>query len=222
MEGIDVIVGGHSHTKLDAPVFDETGDEPTVIVQANEYNKFLGTLDVVFDADGKVIIPKTTGKLLDISTYAEDAETLEILNTKYKPAVAEKEKTVVGTAAYALEGGNPLARTRETNLGNFVADGMLAKAKTINPDTLIALQNGGGVRVTLPAGNITLADVFKVLPFGNSLAIMDLKGSEIKEALELGVKTAPDTANGAFLQVAGLKFTYDTQNLLGKKYKPSL
>lgn len=72
MEGIDVIVGGHTHTKLDAPVFITDKAEPTVIVQANEYNKFLGTLDVTFDANGKVIVPETTGKLLDISTYQED------------------------------------------------------------------------------------------------------------------------------------------------------
>ncbi len=217
VEGIDVIVGGHSHTKLDAPVVDNTGVEPTVIVQANEYNKYLGTLDVTFDAAGKVMVPETTGKLLDIAKYTEDAATAQILNTKYKPAIDEKKATVVGKAAVPLEGGNPLARTRETNLGNFIADGMLAKAKTINPDTSIALQNGGGVRVTLPAGDITLANVFTVLPFGNSLAIMDLKGSEIKEALEIGVKTAPETANGAFLQVAGMKFTYDSTKPVGSK-----
>ncbi len=216
VEGIDVIVGGHSHTKLDAPVFDKTGDEPTVIVQANEYNKFLGTLDVTFDAAGKVIIPETAGKLLDISKYAEDAATAQILNTKYKPAIQAKENTVVGTAAVDLIGGNPPARTGETNLGNFIADGMLAKAKTINPDTVIALQNGGGVRTTLKAGNITLADVFKVLPFGNALGIMDLKGDEIKAALEYSVKDAP-TAFGGFLQVSGLKFTYDSSKPVGQK-----
>jgi len=216
VEGIDVIVGGHTHSKLSEPVFDNTGDEPTVIVQANEYNKFLGTLDVTFDADGKVIVPKTTGKLLDISTYAEDAETAQILNTKYKPAISEKEKTVVGTAAVDLIGGNPPARTGETNLGNFIADGMLAKAKTINPDTVIAVQNGGGVRTTLNAGNITLADVFKVLPFGNALGIMDLTGDEIKAALEYSVKDAPN-AFGGFLQVSGLKFTYDSSKPAGQK-----
>ncbi|MFJ5714126.1 5'-nucleotidase C-terminal domain-containing protein [Neobacillus sp. NPDC093127] len=217
VEGIDVIVGGHTHTKLDAPVFVTTKTEPTVIVQANEYNKFLGTLDVTFDAAGKVIVPETTGKLLDISKYTEDAATLQILNTKYKPAVQEKERTVVGTAAVALEGGNPLARTRETNLGNFITDGMLAKAQTINPDTLIAVQNGGGIRVTLPAGNITVADVFKVLPFGNSLGIMNLKGDELKAALEYSVKDAPATAFGGFLQVSGLKVTYDSTKPAGQK-----
>jgi 2',3'-cyclic-nucleotide 2'-phosphodiesterase (5'-nucleotidase family) len=222
VEGIDVIVGGHTHVKLDAPVFETTGVEPTVIVQANEYNKFLGTLDVTFDAAGKVITTETTGKLLDVSTYAEDAATLSLLNTKYKPAIQAKESTVVGKSTVQLVGGNPAARTGETNLGNLVADGMLAKAKTINPNTVIALQNGGGVRVTLPAGDITLANVFQVLPFGNALAIMDLKGSEIKEALELGVKTAPATANGAFLQVSGLKFTYDSTKPVGEKVQSVL
>jgi 2',3'-cyclic-nucleotide 2'-phosphodiesterase (5'-nucleotidase family) len=222
VEGIDVIVGGHTHVKLDAPVFETTGVEPTVIVQANEYNKFLGTLDVTFDATGKVITTETTGKLLDVSTFAEDAATLSLLNTKYKPAIQAKEATVVGKSTVQLVGGNPAARTGETNLGNLVADGMLAKAKTINPNTVIALQNGGGVRVTLPAGDITLANVFQVLPFGNALAIMDLKGSEIKEALELGVKTAPATANGAFLQVSGLKFTYDSTKPVGEKVQSVL
>ncbi|QIZ11210.1 bifunctional metallophosphatase/5'-nucleotidase [Priestia megaterium] len=216
VEGIDVIVGGHSHTKLDAPFFDTSGVEPTAIVSANEYNKYLGTLDVTFDAAGKVIVPETTGKLLDIATFAEDAAIANILNTKYKPAIDAKKATIVGTAAVTLEGGNPLARTIETNLGNFVADGMLAKAKTINPNTLIALQNGGGVRTTLPAGNITLADVFKVLPFGNALGIMDLKGDEIKAALEYSVKDAP-VAFGGFLQVSGLKFTYDSMEPVGQK-----
>jgi 2',3'-cyclic-nucleotide 2'-phosphodiesterase (5'-nucleotidase family) len=216
VEGIDVIVGGHTHTKLEAPVFEKTGVEPTVIVQANEYNKYLGTLDVTFDEEGKVIEPETTGKLLDIATFTEDPATAQILNTDYKPAVDQKKATVVGTAGVELLGGNPPARTGETNLGNFVADGMLAKAKTINPDTLIAFQNGGGVRVTLPAGNITLADVFKVLPFGNTLGIMDLKGDEIKAALEYSVKDAP-TAFGGFLQVSGLKFTFDSSKPVGSK-----
>jgi 2',3'-cyclic-nucleotide 2'-phosphodiesterase (5'-nucleotidase family) len=219
VEGIDVIVGGHTHVKLDGPVIETTGEEPTVIVQASEYNKFLGDLDVTFDATGKVIPAETVGKLIDVNAYPkEDAVAKQILNTKYKPAIDAMKATVVGTTANPLVGGNPAARTGETNLGNFIADGMLAKAKTINSQTVIALQNGGGVRETLPAGNITLADVFRVLPFGNALAIMNLTGAEIKTALEHGVKTAP-TANGAFLQVAGLKFTYDSTSAVGDKVK---
>lgn len=218
VEGIDVIVGGHTHFKLDAPVIETTGDEPTVIVQANEYNKFLGDLDVTFDATGKVIPAETTGRLIDINAYAKvDAEAAQILNSKYLPKISEMKATVVGTTATPLVGGNPPARVGETNLGNFIADGMLAKAKTINSQTVIALQNGGGVRVTLPAGNITLENILTVLPFGNSLAIMNLTGAEIKAALEHSVKVAPATANGAFLQVSGLRFTYDSTKPVGEK-----
>jgi 2',3'-cyclic-nucleotide 2'-phosphodiesterase (5'-nucleotidase family) len=216
VEGIDVIVGGHTHVKLDAPVLETTGTEPTVIVQANEYNKFLGDLDVTFDGSGKVIA--NAGKLIDIAAYAKsDAAVQQVLDTKYLPKIAELKATVVGTTATVLNGGNPPARVGETNLGNFIADGMLAKAKTINPNTVIALQNGGGVRETVAAGNVTLESVFKVLPFGNTLAIMNLKGSEIKAALEHAVKTAPGTANGAFLQVSGLRFTYDSTKPVNEK-----
>jgi 2',3'-cyclic-nucleotide 2'-phosphodiesterase (5'-nucleotidase family) len=215
VEGIDVIVGGHTHVKLDAPVLETTGIEPTVIVQANEYNKFLGDLDVTFDGSGKVIA--NAGKLIDIAAYAKsDAAVQQVLDTKYLPKIAELKATVVGTTATDLVGGNPAARTGETNLGNFIADGMLEKAKTINANTVIALQNGGGVRTTIKAGNVTLENVLAVLPFGNTLAIMNLKGSEIKAALEHAVKDAP-VAHGGFLQVSGMKFTYDNTKPVGQK-----
>jgi 2',3'-cyclic-nucleotide 2'-phosphodiesterase (5'-nucleotidase family) len=214
VDGIDVIVGGHTHVKLSEPVFVEAGKEPTVIVQANEYGKFLGTLDVKFNKNGKVI--EYAGELLDINSYSEDQEAAHILNTKYKPAVDEMKNTVIGTTSVDLVGGNPAARTGETNLGNLITDGMLAKAKTINPNTVIAVQNGGGIRTSVNAGDITMAKVLEVMPFGNSLAIMQLTGAEIKEALEHSVKDAPK-ASGGFLQVSGLKFTYDSSLPAGQR-----
>ncbi|CAG9606608.1 bifunctional metallophosphatase/5'-nucleotidase [Pseudoneobacillus rhizosphaerae] len=224
VEGIDVIVGGHTHTLFDGKegrpstvVFDTTGAEPTAIVTANEYNKYLGDLDVNFDATGKVITSETSWRLIDINTYAkQDAEAAQILNSKYAPKINELKATVVGSTATALVGGNPPTRVGETNLGNFITDGMLAKAKQINPETVIALQNGGGIRTTIDAGNITLANLLAVLPFGNTLGIMNLTGSEIKAALEYSVKDAP-TAFGGFLQVSGLKFTYDSSKSAGEK-----
>jgi 5'-nucleotidase / UDP-sugar diphosphatase len=221
IEGIDVIVGGHSHDKLTEPVVDHTGEEPTIIVQANEYSKYLGTLDVEFDENGKVI--GHAGKLIEIDKKVnnayelqDDPEAAQILAEKYKPTVVEKQNTVVGQAAVDLIGGNPPARVGETNLGNLITDGMLAKAKTINPDTVIALQNGGGIRATVPAGNITLAKILEVMPFGNSLGLMRLTGAEIKEALEFSVKDAPKPFGG-FLQVSGMKFTYDSRKPIGEK-----
>jgi 2',3'-cyclic-nucleotide 2'-phosphodiesterase/3'-nucleotidase/5'-nucleotidase len=207
VDGIDVIVGGHTHVQLNQPIVVHAGEEPTVIVQANEYGKFLGTLDVVFDQNG--IVVEHAGKLLDVNGYQEDPQAAQILNEKYKPAVDEMKRTVVGTTTIDLIGGNPPARIGETNLGNLITDGMLAKAKTINPNTVIALQNGGGIRTSIPAGEFTLAKVLEVMPFGNSLGIMQLTGAEIKAALEHSVRLAP-AANGAFLQVSGLKFTYNS------------
>ncbi|HZG70814.1 MAG TPA: 5'-nucleotidase C-terminal domain-containing protein [Chondromyces sp.] len=221
VEGIDVIVGGHSHDKLDAPVIDETGEEPTVIVQANEYSKYLGVLDVEFDEDGKIV--GHAGELIDIDqkendayVLQEDPEALEILQEKYKPAITEIEKTVVGKTEVDLDGERANVRTKETNLGNLITDGMLAKAKSIDPETVIAVQNGGGIRASIDSGDITMGEILTVMPFGNSLAIMELTGEEIKAALERSVDTAPKPS-GAFLQVSGLKFTYDSSQPAGSR-----
>lgn len=226
VEGIDVIVGGHSHDKLVEPVVDKTGEEPTVIVQANEYSKYLGTLDVEFDENGKVV--GYAGKLIDIDqkvkvgdkevyVLQDDPEAAAKLKP-YNDQIEEKKKTVIGNSAVILDGVRNNVRTKETNLGNLITDGMLAKAKTINPNTIIALQNGGGIRASIDAGEITLAEVQTVMPFGNALAIMELKGSEIKAALEHSVSLAP-ASNGAFLHVSGLRFTYDSREPAGNRVK---
>ena len=92
VDGIDVIVGGHSHTQLDKPVVvdkDEKGaaKDPTVIVQAASQGDYVGTVDVEFDKDGKVV--KHAGELIAVGDKEADAEALEILNTKYKSQVDE-------------------------------------------------------------------------------------------------------------------------------------
>ncbi|MCP3761290.1 5'-nucleotidase C-terminal domain-containing protein [Domibacillus sp. A3M-37] len=222
VEGIDVIVGGHSHDKLDEPYIDETGTEPTVIVQANEYNKFVGTLDVMFDEDG--MVTEYAGELIEVDAQNEDKtyvfeenqEVKNILATKYTPAIEKVKAQVVGSASAALDGERANVRTKETDLGNLITDAMLAKAKTIDAATVIALQNGGGIRASINAGDITMEEVLTVMPFGNALAIMDLTGAEIKAALEHSVSLAPEQ-NGAFLQAAGLKFTYDSSKAAGSR-----
>jgi 5'-nucleotidase / UDP-sugar diphosphatase len=213
VDGIDVIVGGHSHDKLTEPVIDNTGAEATVIVQANEYNKFLGTLDVEFDKDGKVV--GHLGKLIDVATVSEDAEAKALLQP-YKDKVLETQKLVIGKTSVDLLGGSDYTRQYETNLGNFITDGMLAKAKQINPETVIAVQNGGGIRTSINSGDVTLGKVLEVMPFGNALGIMKLTGVEIEAALEHSVRLAPEK-NGGFLQVSGIKFTYDSRNAAGDR-----
>ncbi|MBS4214796.1 5'-nucleotidase C-terminal domain-containing protein [Bacillus sp. FJAT-49825] len=209
VDGIDVIVGGHSHTKLDAPVVVDKA-EPTLIVQANEYLKYLGVVDVTFDENG--VISDYAGELKDLSTYAEDAATQAKVE-EYKAPLTELQKQVVGSTSVALNGERADVRSKETNLGNLIADGMAAKANEFIP-TYIAMQNGGGIRASIDQGDITLGEVLTVLPFGNSLVTLDLTGKEILAALEHSV-SAPGA--GGFMQVSGLKFKYDPAKPVGER-----
>lgn len=226
VDGIDIIVGGHTHTKLDKPVLinkDENGKEkePTVIVQANEYNKFLGTLDVEFDENG--VIVGYAGELITIADQKEDPETATLLKG-YSSKIDKIKNTETGAEAVnQLE--NPRqsdgkvsvsVRSNETPLGNLISDGMLAKAKEFFPETVIAVNNGGGIRAGIDKGPITLGDILTTMPFGNTLATMKIKGSVLKEALEHSVKEAPKE-HGGFLHVAGMKFTYDSSKAVGER-----
>ena len=225
VDGIDVIVGGHSHTELAQPFVvgeDEKGSkkEPTIIVQAYQYGDYLGTLDVEFDENGEIV--GYDGELIDIGEKAEDPAAGELLNT-YSAKIEEVQNSETGAVA-AKELANPRlgngdsisVRNSETELGNLIADGMLDKAKEFNPNTVIAMQNGGGIRAAIDEGPITLGEILTVLPYGNTLATMELTGAELIEALEHSVSNAPNESGG-FLHVAGMKFAYDSSKPAGER-----
>jgi 2',3'-cyclic-nucleotide 2'-phosphodiesterase (5'-nucleotidase family) len=209
VDGIDVIVGGHSHTTLTEPVVIEK-EEPTLIVQANEYLKYLGVLDVTFDENG--VISDYAGELKALSGYAEDAAAKAKVE-EYKVPLTELQKQVVGSTSVVLNGVRDDVRSKETNLGNLITDGMVAKANEFIP-TYIAMQNGGGIRASIDTGDITLGEVLTVLPFGNNLVTLDLTGAEILAALEHSVSVP---GAGGFMQVAGLKFKYDAAKPVGER-----
>ncbi|WP_313892663.1 5'-nucleotidase C-terminal domain-containing protein [Psychrobacillus sp.] len=226
VNGIDVIVGGHSHTKLEKPVVvdkDSKGakKDPTVIVQAFQYSEFLGTLDVQFDKEGKVI--GHTGALIPLKDQKEDPAAVEVLKN-YKEKVAEINDQEIGIVLEAAlefprtEGDDtkPSVRKNETVLGNIITDGMLAKAKTYNDKVIMAFQNGGGIRAGIDAGPITVGEVITVLPFGNTLATMELTGAELKAAFEISLKEYPKE-NGGFLHVAGAKIEFDSSKAAGQR-----
>ncbi len=226
VKGIDVIVGGHSHTQLDAPVVVDKDDkgktkEPTVIVQGYQYSDYLGTIDVNFDKEGKIV--GQAGQLIKLSEKQDDAEAAKVLET-YSSKIKELKDTQTGASAVkALEtprdagdATKPSVRKNETELGNLITDGMLSKAKEFNKDAVIAFQNGGGIRAGIDQGEITLGEILTVLPFGNTLATMKLTGAEINEALEHSVSLAPKE-NGGFLHVSGMKFSYDSSKEAGNR-----
>src|SRR5699024_10555647 len=186
VDGIDIIVGGHSHTVLDAPVLvdkDENGDskDPTVIVQAGEYAEHLGTLDVTFDDEG--VVDSYSGELLDVDEYEADEEAEEVLS-EYKEKVDKVMNEEIGAEAMKDltnprqdEPGDDSVRANETELGNVITDSMLAKAQEKFPETVISFQNGGGIREAIDKGPITVGEVISVLPFGNDPVIVELSGA---------------------------------------------
>ncbi|MBY7142793.1 5'-nucleotidase C-terminal domain-containing protein [Virgibacillus sp. NKC19-3] len=223
VDGIDVIVGGHSHSVLEEPtripeVVTEDADgedaDPTIIVQAGEYAEYLGTLDVTFDENG--VITAYDGELLEVDSFEADPEATEALKPYQEQvnnvmneeigAVAEKDLT----NPRQDEPGDDSVRANETELGNLVTDAMLAKTQEKFPDTVIAFQNGGGIRAPIDAGEITTGEVINVLPFSNDPVIATVTGQEIKDILEESVRQAP-AENGGFLHVSGMKFFYDSE-----------
>ncbi|MFF3921603.1 5'-nucleotidase C-terminal domain-containing protein [Paenibacillus lactis] len=222
VEGIDIIVGGHSHTKLDQAVVDRTDSEPKLIVQTGEKGQFLGRLEVVFDDEGA--LQDWNSRLISVDekdssgqyVIQPDAEALNLLNTKYKPGVEELKQTEVGYTEVKLNGVRADVRTKETNLGNLIADGMLDAARAAGTNAVIALQNGGGIRESIEAGKVTMGDIMTVLPFNNDLVTITLTGQEIKEALENGVSKIP-AQDGRFPHIAGMRFYYDSTKPAGER-----
>ncbi|WP_214859308.1 5'-nucleotidase C-terminal domain-containing protein [Exiguobacterium sp. s161] len=223
VNGIDVIVGGHSHTELKAPEYVPTSDkktEPTIIVQANEYSKKLGDVSMTFNYKGQLKSYK--GGLIDVASQTPDAGATEILKPYADKISAIKNQEVGVNIVTALpnprksDGLDVNVRNSETALGNLITDGMLAKAKSINPETVIAVQNSGGIRAAIDAGPLTTGEILTTLPFGNTLALVTMNGSQLKDLFEISVGIAP-IENGGFLQVSGMKLEYDGSKAKGQR-----
>ena len=206
VDGIDIIVGGHSHTLLDdyPTVVSSASGEPVLVVTAHEWGKRLGRLDVTFTDDG--LVGSFAGELIVIDeTIPQDEGMLDVLAT-YRPQIDALMTRVVGTADVDLNASRDDVRVRETNLADLICDAMLWKAAGLG--ATVAIQNGGGVRASIPAGEITMGQILEVLPYGNQLTVVSLTGAQLVAALENGVSQVEDQA-GRFPHVAGLRYTFD-------------
>lgn len=212
VDGIDVLVGGHSHTELPEGVLVEK-DEPTVIVQSGENLNNLGKVQVTFDENG--VVQDYEATLLPLENYEADPDLLAKVE-EYQEEIDELMQVVIGETTVHLDGERADVRTRETNLGNLIADGMVWKMKQFFPETTIALQNGGGIRASIDEGEITMGEIRTVLPFDNTLVAITLTGQELYEALENSVSQYPEH-DGRFLQVSGVKFKFDPNQPAGQR-----
>ncbi|WDR05019.1 bifunctional metallophosphatase/5'-nucleotidase [Devosia rhodophyticola] len=219
---VDVIVGGHSHTLLSNTDEKAAGPYPTMVtnpagvevpvVQANEYGKYLGDIAVTWDDAGNVISASGAPYLIDASVKGDPKFAEEL--TALAGPIQEAMGKVIGTTTAAIDGSRETCRAQECEMGDLMADAMLDR--TAEQGASIALANGGGLRASIDAGDITMGEVVTVLPFSNTLATVQISGADVIEALENGVS---DVENGAgrFPQVAGLKFSFDLSKPAGSR-----
>ncbi|MBP8625634.1 MAG: 5'-nucleotidase C-terminal domain-containing protein [Syntrophorhabdales bacterium] len=194
VEGIDIIIGGHSHTKIEKPV----SIGKTIIVQAWEHGKVLGVLDLTLK-DGK--IRDFSGRLEDIvpSDKAKNNDVLKIVK-RYKNRLKKVVSEKIGITEVDLDGEN--GNKRETNFGNLVADIVRERAQSD-----IAIINGGSIKIGIRKGWITMGQIYDALPFNNYIVSVKMKGKDIIEALRHGTNTREDNA-GRFPQVSGISFIF--------------
>lgn len=211
--GVDVVVGGHTNTLLSNSIEEAVGPYPTMVenpegyqvpvVQAGSYSKYLGELKIVFDDDGRLLEAEGDVQLLDASIGKDEAVVARV--QELAGPIEELKGMVISETTAPIDGSRENCRVRECAMGNLVADAMLARTKDQGVD--FAITNGGGLRASIDAGEITMGEVLEVLPFQNTLATFQLKGADILSSLESGVRQIEEGA-GRFPQVSGLRFTF--------------
>jgi 5'-nucleotidase len=224
--GVDIIVGGHTHSLLSNtdPAAEGTypimmtspADEPVLVVTAQAWGKYLGDLKVIFDSEG--VVDEWSGDpiLLDNSVPEDTAVLQEVINMSTQLVQLRAQK--VGRSTVDLGALNEGCRYAECNLGDLITDAMLWETK--DQGMQIAFYNGGGIRTSLPEGEISMEQVLEVLPFFDTVATMGLKGADVREALEYSVSRAESTQNegtGRFLQVSGLRFNWNPDAGVGSR-----
>jgi len=198
VSGIDLIVDGHSHHALEEGMMVNN----TLIVQAGEYDKNLGVVEVKM-VDGAVEDLKAS---LVTKEEAEDVEKDSDILAQIEEIKTENEEitsAVVGKTSVELNGEREYVRTGETNLGNLLTDAMLAKV-----DADVAITNGGGIRASIGEGEITKGEIITVLPFGNTTIVKKLTGAQLLDVVEHGVSQYP-AHEGLFPQVGGIRIIFD-------------
>lgn len=203
-KGIDFIIDGHSHTKM-------TEGENGEPIQSTETKlKYVGV--VVIDNATKKI---ESNELIQLDGYAnEDADTKAAADAIITDVDA-RLGAVFAKSEVELNGKrDPGVRTQETNLGDLITDALLWYATKdgkldVPADHIVAVTNGGGIRASIKAGDITMKDINTVLPFGNTVAVVYISGEKLLASLEAATQSAP-TALGGFPQIAGINLSLCT------------
>ncbi|MAC46659.1 MAG: NAD nucleotidase [Oceanospirillum sp.] len=274
LSGVDVIVGGDSHTLLGDDSFTQLGfntggDYPTVetnlegdtvcVVQAWEYAHMLGKLSVTFDAEGKVssctghpvmpieasyryefadgdnralnaadaaLVSQALTTHDELKVVTPDASTEQLLAT-FDSELEVLKQAVIGSVNDNLclerwpgQGRSTLCDAsatyeRGSDISNIVAKAFMA----VTPTADIAIQNAGGVRVDVAAGDYTIADAYTLLPFSNTLVTLEMTGEQVVQVLEDALSNTLDNAgsSGSYPYASGLRYHVDASQAYGSR-----
>ena len=211
--GIDVFLDGHSHDTDQVTVKNKDGEDVLRSACGTKlgcvgYCRIAsdGTITTgVYTWNNKDSAPALLGIDNDMSAAVDEAKAT--LDAKLKEVVAVTQvKLTINDPEAVDDNGKPIRMIRraETNLGDLCAD-----AYRDQSGADIAFVNGGGIRVNIEAGDITLNDILKVHPFGNSMCVIEVTGQQVLDALEWGARNVPNE-NGGYLQVSGLTYEIHT------------
>lgn len=204
-KGIDFIIDGHSHTVMT----EGANGEP---IQST--GTAFANIGVIVIDDATKTIEKNF--LVEVKDSTPASKKVTKAANKIIDRVTAEYGAVFAKSEVALNGDKaPGNRTEETNNGDLITDAMVWQVMQnksgvkVAEDHVVAITNGGGIRAAIAVGDVTKNDIFTVLPFGNTIALVYVTGAELLEALEASTYCTPE-AVGGFPQVAGIEFTIDT------------
>lgn len=200
--GVDFFIDGHSHTVMTA------SKENKMIQSTGTGLAYVGAI-IIDDASKSI----ESNGLLDLSKYEKENDTVKALADKIIADVKAEYGQVFAKTEVDLNGEKAANRIAETNMGDLITDAMMwairTKAPSVDMTNAVAITNGGGIRASIKKGDITKLGVNTVLPFGNTLAVVYVKGSELLEALEASTFCTPESLGG-FPQFAGMQVELNT------------
>ncbi|KAF5296487.1 hypothetical protein FQR65_LT01476 [Abscondita terminalis] len=230
---VDLVIGGHTNTFLFSgpkPDLEEPDDSYPVlikqsngkivpVVQAYAFTKYMGRLLVTFNEEGDLIHFHGSPQLID-NNIPEENDAIELLET-FRPAIQSLIQPF-GKTKVVLDGSEKTCRFKECNFGNLVTDAFI-KYHALKydgnfwTDAPIAIINGGTFRSILEIGDLSVRDVYEVIPYKDKIVSMSLKGDALLNVLETSVRSNGETSFGEFLQVSGLHYTVDKTRPVGQR-----
>ena len=206
---IDFVIDGHSHSVM------TQGENGEPIQSTGTAFANIGV--VVIDNESKTVV----GNFLVDPAWVEDDEAVAAKAKEFIDAADAVYNAVFATTEVELNGTKAFVRTQETNLGDLVTDAMVWSVvveggiEQAELSHVVGITNGGGIRVNIPAGYVTMKDINTVLPFGNTVTVIYVTGEELLEVLEASTFCTPDPVGG-YPQTSGITWTLDTT----KAYDP--